>query len=141
MKNKLFTVGVVLVLIIALGASQALAQGGIVYTSAYQIQNMESSTATVLIQYYDQATGTLTASGTISVPGNGSKTVFPFQTDGISGPSSFNGSAVLSSDKQIAAILNIAQEEIVILKKIVGGYHKQKQGLMQKLLTGKWKVK
>jgi hypothetical protein len=86
-----------------------LAQGAFVYNSAYQIQNLESTEATVNIEYFDQDS-TATYSGTVNVPGNGSKTIFPFISgpfgDNISGPATFNGSVVLSSDKQIAAILN-----------------------------------
>lgn len=40
----------------------------------------------------------------------------------------------------IAETLNTAQQEIDILKKQAEAYRKQKRGLMQKLLTGKWRV-
>jgi hypothetical protein len=94
-------------LVLAPGA--ALAQGPITYSSAYQIQNLESAEATVQIDYYDQDSSSV-YSGSVTVAGNGSKTIFPFTTgtfgDNITGPSTFNGSVVLSSDKQIAAILN-----------------------------------
>jgi len=43
--------------------------------------------------------------------------------------------------KAIAENLNIARQEIDLLKKQVGTYRKQKRGLMQKLLTGQWRVK
>jgi hypothetical protein len=94
----------------ASGVSTSAFDASIRYSSAYQIQNLENVAATVQIQYYDQTAGTLSASGSISVPANGSKTIFPFTTgtfgDNITGPATFNGSAVLSSDRQIAAILN-----------------------------------
>jgi len=41
----------------------------------------------------------------------------------------------------IAETLNTAQREIDILKKQAEAYRKQKLGLMQKLLTGEWRVK
>lgn len=47
----------------------------------------------------------------------------------------------LSEQKSIAETLNIAQEEINLLKKLSEQYKKQKQGLMQKLLTGEWRVR
>jgi hypothetical protein len=108
MKTRfLLSASLVIALLLAFSGMPVLAQGTIIYSSAYQIQNLDTvGDATVLIQYYDQATGNLTASGNVTVPKGGSKTIFPFQTDGITGPSSFNGSAVLSSDKPIAAILN-----------------------------------
>ncbi|MBU2622561.1 MAG: restriction endonuclease subunit S [Proteobacteria bacterium] len=48
-----------------------------------------------------------------------------------------------SLDKQIAvaSILNITRKEIDLLRKQLEAYRKQKRGLMQKLLTGKWRVK
>jgi len=106
MKSRfMYTLAIMATLALALGVVPVSAQT-IVYSSAYNVMNLEGAQATVLIQYYDQVTGDLAASGTINIPANGQKTVFPFITDGISGPATFNGSAVLSSDRQIAAILN-----------------------------------
>lgn len=42
--------------------------------------------------------------------------------------------------KKIAQAIKRAEEEIFLLKKIEVEYKKQKQGLMQKLLTGQWRV-
>ena len=42
---------------------------------------------------------------------------------------------------KIARILYIAQQEIDLLKKTVEKYQIQKKGLMQKLLTGQWRLK
>ena len=42
---------------------------------------------------------------------------------------------------KIAELLNAAKEEIKLLKTNVNAYQKQKRGLMQKLLTGKWRVR
>lgn len=41
----------------------------------------------------------------------------------------------------IASLLNIAIEEITLMKEIAEKYKAQKRGLMQKLLTGQWRVK
>ncbi|GMR05994.1 MAG: hypothetical protein BMS9Abin25_0575 [Gammaproteobacteria bacterium] len=46
----------------------------------------------------------------------------------------------ISEQQQIAEILNIARQEIDLLKNLVDAYYKQKRGLMQKLLTGKWQL-
>ena len=43
--------------------------------------------------------------------------------------------------KMIADVLDMHQEEISNLKQQLENYKKQKQGLMQKLLTGQWRVK
>ena len=47
----------------------------------------------------------------------------------------------LSVQQNIAATLNTAQQEINLLKKLAEQYRTQKRGLMQKLLSGKWRVK
>lgn len=47
----------------------------------------------------------------------------------------------LSEQNIIAETLNTACQEVDLLKKQVDAYHKQKRGLMQKLLTGQWRVK
>jgi len=107
--KKVFAILMVAMLLV--GASASLAQGpsDIVWSSAYQIQNLDSADATVQIDYYAQDSAD-TYSGSLIISGNGSKTIFPFTTgvygDGITGPGTFNGSAVLSSDRAIAAILN-----------------------------------
>jgi len=42
---------------------------------------------------------------------------------------------------QIASTLNTARQEIDLLKEQAEAFRKQKRGLMQKLLTGRWRVK
>ena len=46
----------------------------------------------------------------------------------------------LFEQKAIAAYLNTAQQEIIILKQLAEQYCTQKRGLMQKLLTGEWRA-
>ncbi len=47
----------------------------------------------------------------------------------------------LEEQKQIAQTLSIAQQEIDLLKQLSEKYKTQKRGLMQKMLTGEWRVK
>ena len=47
----------------------------------------------------------------------------------------------LAEQKKIGYMLNVAKNEIFLLQRLVEQYRKQKRGLMQKLLIGKWKVK
>jgi len=47
----------------------------------------------------------------------------------------------LDKQRKIAEILNVAKAEIDLLKKLAEAYRKQKRGLMQKLLTGQWRIK
>ena len=46
----------------------------------------------------------------------------------------------LGRQKRIAKVLNTAYHEIDLLKKLAEQYRTQKRGLMQKLLTGAWKI-
>ncbi len=46
----------------------------------------------------------------------------------------------IEKQKQIAVLLKDVQNEIEILKKMAEEYRIQKRGLMQKLLTGQWRV-
>jgi len=48
---------------------------------------------------------------------------------------------LLEQQKKIVFVLNAARQEIDILRKQAEAYRKQKRGLMQKLLTGQWRVK
>jgi type I restriction enzyme S subunit len=47
----------------------------------------------------------------------------------------------IDQQKQISSTLNTARQEIDLLKKQLEAYRQQKSGLMQKLLTGQWRVK
>lgn len=47
----------------------------------------------------------------------------------------------INQQQQIAVVLNTARQEIDLLKKQADAYRRQKRGLLQKLLTGKWRVK
>lgn len=47
----------------------------------------------------------------------------------------------INAQRNIAEVLNVMQQEINILKQLAEKYKLQKRGLMQKLLTGEWRVK
>jgi type I restriction enzyme S subunit len=47
----------------------------------------------------------------------------------------------LYRQKQIQSVLKAFEEEIDLLRDLVEKYKTQKRGLMQKLLTGQWRVK
>lgn len=71
------------------------------YTSGFQVQNLTSNIATISITYYNPD-GTTATTATDTIPANGSKTYFP-----IHAASGFSGSVVISSDQQIASVVNI----------------------------------
>ena len=44
------------------------------------------------------------------------------------------------TQKQISTLLDTSQQEIYLLKQLIEQYRTQKRGLMQELLTGKWRI-
>jgi hypothetical protein len=96
-------IGTIVLLGLTLGiATLVSAQAGVTYTSGFQVQNLESETATIQLNFYNQD-GSLAASPTYTVAGNSSRTFYPIN-DVSSG---FNGSLVISSDRDIRAINNL----------------------------------
>ena len=71
------------------------------YNTGFQVANQSSTTANIVVTYYNQD-GSVNASVSDTVPGNGSVTYFP-----IDATAGFNGSVVISSDQQVAAIANV----------------------------------
>ena len=47
----------------------------------------------------------------------------------------------IDKQKEVVALLDTAQQEITLLKKLADQYSTQKRGLMQKLLSGEWHIK
>lgn len=47
----------------------------------------------------------------------------------------------MQKQQEIAELFGAAEKEIILLKKLADQYRTQKRGLMQKLLTGQWRVK
>lgn len=74
---------------------------GITYTSGFQVQNLETTTASITVAYYNQDGTKPISDVTGTIAGMSSVTYFP-----IAAPDGFNGSVVVSSDKKIVAIAN-----------------------------------
>lgn len=72
------------------------------YKSCFQLQNLESSTANITIDYYAQGNPTPT-SVSDTIAGDSSNTYCPLSAVS----SGFDGSVVISSDKPVAAITNV----------------------------------
>ena len=47
----------------------------------------------------------------------------------------------LKEQKKVAEFIQVTKKEMSVLQEILENYKKQKEGLMQKLLTGQWRVK
>lgn len=93
----------VIVLILTIAIPLATSAQSITYTAGFQVQNLdESNAATIQITFYNQ-NGTVAATVNDTIPAGRSKTYFPLSavSDG------FNGSVVISSDRDIRAITNI----------------------------------
>ena len=99
---KKMTVLLVLVASLLLLVSVASA-APVSYNSGFQVQNLSSSTAAIVITFYDQA-GAVEHTVSDSIAPNDSKNYFPLPT-GVS--AGFNGSVVISSDQAVASIANI----------------------------------
>lgn len=93
------TIALLLALLLPVGIAGAQTY---TYTSGFQVQNLESSTASITITFYPQGTGAPISVGD-TIAGNSSKTYFPLTavSDG------FNGSVVISSNTDIRAIVNV----------------------------------
>jgi hypothetical protein len=85
------------------------AQGPSSYTSGFQVQNLDGSNAAAIhIDYYNQD-GTTDGPGTdASIPAGDSTTFFGATVDASDG---FNGSVVISSDRPVAAIVNLLGDD------------------------------
>jgi hypothetical protein len=76
------------------------------FSSGIQVQNLGTSTAQVTFSFYEEnATGDPAYTLTTSINANSQKTYATLDTAGVG--AGFQGSAVLSSDQKIAAIVNL----------------------------------
>ena len=104
-------------LLVALAVSTGIASAfAFSYTAGFQVQNLTGTDANITITYYNQEPdGTINTSASDSIPANGSKTYFP-----IAPASGFNGSVVISSDQQVAAVTNILGDSGLAAASYVG---------------------
>ena len=98
------TITLLALLLTVLGASSAFAQGSVSYAVGVQIKNLDNSNAAnVTVTYYNQSDGSQAGALSQGIPAGDSFTMATLA--GVS--TGFNGSAVVSSDRQIAAIANV----------------------------------
>ena len=99
---KLWLVGLALAILIP---GTVMAQGGLNYQSGVQVFNLEAAMATITLTYYNQD-GTVEAAVDDTIAANSSKTYFPLTGVTVG----FNGSLVISSNRQITAISNLVND-------------------------------
>ncbi len=104
--KRIIAIAIMVVSLVALGSQGLIyAFPGGTWVSGVTVANLESTDATVHIDFYKQDGNIALSFDGGTIPGNGSKTWYlPSHIPGL--PSPFIGSAVVSSDKQIAAIVN-----------------------------------
>lgn len=98
---KLLKVFGLVLLVVLVVAAVAFAQGKFTYTSGFQVQNLEATDANISVTYYNPD-GTVDATATDTISGNSSKTYFP-----VGASDGFSGSVVVSSDRQVGAVVNV----------------------------------
>ena len=81
----------------------------ITFSSGIQVQNLSSTAASIDIAFYPLRNGTASVSVPATVPANGSITFAQLPSQVAAG---FDGSAVISSDQRIAAVVNIVSPDI-----------------------------
>jgi hypothetical protein len=100
---KIFRSILILAIVLAAFSLGGKAQAGaFTYTAGFQVQNLEASAAAVTLTYYNQDGTQNVAPVNDTIPASGSKTYFPVHAN-----TGFNGSVVVSSDKQVASVVNI----------------------------------
>ena len=84
--------------------SHAAQAGQFTYTSGFQVQNLDNTSASIQINFYNQD-GTQPPGMPVSdsIAALGSKTYFPLNQV----PTGFNGSVVITSTTQVAAVSNV----------------------------------
>jgi hypothetical protein len=104
LKGLKFAVVAGLLLVLALAAVPgASAQQGITWTTGIQVQNLGAGTATITLTFYNSSNGLSAGTANGSIPTGGSVTYFPVPVVS----AGFAGSAVVSSDQPVAAIMNL----------------------------------
>ena len=101
---KKLKLALVIALLVTLAIPMVASGQSIVYTAGIQIQNLDlSNQANITVTYYNQD-GSTAATVNDTVTAGGSKTYFPLSavSDG------FNGSVVISSDREIGTTLSLA---------------------------------
>lgn len=101
--KKSLRISIILSLLLALALPLAsLAADVTSYTSGFQIQNLEGTEATIVIEFYNQS-GTVEATVNDTIDPNSSNTYYPLAAVG----DGFNGSVAISSSTMVAAIANV----------------------------------
>jgi hypothetical protein len=105
LKSLKFVVLASLLLVLAFAAvpSAGAQPQGIIWTTGIQVQNLGSGAANVTLTFYSSASGTSVGSTSSVIAAGGSVSFFPVPVVA----AGFAGSAVVSADQPVAAIMNL----------------------------------
>lgn len=92
-----------------IGVGSANAQGTNTYATGFQIVNLSSTEANATITFYAEG-GTTAATFNTTIPANGNRTFSNLATDIADLPDGFAGGAVVSSDQEVAALVNVIRD-------------------------------
>ena len=98
---KKFSILLILALLAAFIVAPGASAQGITWTSGFQVQNLGSTTANIVVKYYNQDGTQPIADVSTTIPAGSSKNFFP-----IDPPDGFNGSVVVEGDQPIVAMAN-----------------------------------
>lgn len=102
--KKLATLTLAILLVMVMMSNHAFAAGGNSYAVGVQIKNLDNNTAAIVtVAYYNESDGSLENTLDVTIPAGDSFTMATL--DGVS--EGFDGSAVVSADREIAAIANV----------------------------------
>lgn len=119
MLRRLIALPLVLVMALALAmipSKRVGAQQGITWQTGFQVQNLSTARAWVTIQFYNAQGQIVATIPNDPIPGQSSKTYFPIPSI----PAGFQGSAVITADQQVAAILNITGNNFAYSESVLG---------------------
>jgi len=120
-----------LMVLLVVAIPGASAQEGITWTTGIQVANLGTGTANITLTFYNASNGAAAGSTNDTIAAGGSKTYFPVPVVA----AGFNGSAVISSDQPVTAILNIAGNNFAYngsVNGLTGGATKVSLPLIQK---------
>jgi hypothetical protein len=108
--KRILHLALTLSFILAIAApAAAQSPGGLTYNSGYQVQNLGTDTANVVFTFYNASDGNALGTTVDTIAVAKSKTYFPITLP--SSATNFNGSMVISSDQQVAAIVNLVNND------------------------------
>jgi hypothetical protein len=101
--KKIIRVSILCLLIATTFMAIPVAAQTLTYDVCIQVQNLSSAEASIVIAYYEQGNTTPVASPSDTIAANSSNTYCPLSAVS----SGFNGSVVISSNQEVAAIANV----------------------------------